>query len=311
MMDISRRDLLGGIAAAGLVSVANSVGGGLLKPKFRVAHMTDFHVQPELNAAKGMDLALRHAMSQKPDLVLCGGDLVMDAFAQDETRTALQWKIFQDLIHNHVNVPVHYTLGNHDVWGWNKKDSHTSGSEAKWGKKWFLDNFGYRETHHSFDMGGWHFVVLDNIWPTPDGFNGVLGPEQREWLDADLSTTKLPTLLITHIPLLSVTTLVGAFNVKEGEWRIGGDDMTKDLGDLMTILAKHPHVKVSLCGHEHMVDRVDYKGISYMCGGAVCGNWWKGIYNGFEPGYRIFDLYPDGTFTEKYLSWGWNPSFLN
>ena len=273
--------------------------------------MTDFHVQPELGAAKGMDLALEHAMKNHPDLVLCGGDCIMDGAAQDQARTALQWKIFKDLMDKHCKMPVHYTLGNHDVWGWNRKDSHTTGSEAEWGKKWFCDNFGYKETYHSFDRGAWHFVILDNILETTDSFNGALGAAQLEWLDADLATTTKPTLIVTHIPLISVTTLVGSYNSQANEWRIGGDDLTRDLATTMSIFAKHPHVKIALCGHEHMVDRVDYKGISYLCGGAICGNWWKGVYNGFAPGYRMFDLHDDGTFTEQYIAWGWNESFLS
>lgn len=309
MSQISRRDLVG-VAATSLLLPSLAHAFPFAKGTLRVAHMTDFHVQPELNAAKGMETALHHAMRQKPDLVLCGGDLIMDGFAQGEARTALQWKIFQDLIRANVKAPIHYTLGNHDVWGWNQKDSHTTGSEAKWGKKWFQDNFGYTDTHHSFDLGGWHFVVLDNIWSTPDGYNGILGPAQLEWLDHDLGQTSKPTLVISHIPLLSVTTLVGSYNKDSGEWNVGGSDMTKDLDAVQGIFAKHPQVKIALSGHEHMVDRIDYKGVSYLCGGAVCGNWWNGVYNGFEPGYRLFDLHADGKFEERYVAWGWDKSYL-
>lgn len=312
MNPLSRRDLLSaasGLAALGLAP--NLLASAPARKRtIRVAHMTDFHVQPELHADKGMAMALDHARLQKPDIILGGGDLIMDAFASDEARVTRQWNIFQGLIKEHCPAPIHYSIGNHDVWGWNKKDSHTTGSEAEWGKKWFMDQFGYHETYHSFDFGGWHFAMLDNILLTPDGFNGMIGPVQREWLDADLAATSKPTVVVTHIPILSVTTLAGAYNADKGEWNIGGDDMTKDIGEMFKIFEKHPHVKLALCGHEHMIDRIDYKGVTYMCGGAVCGNWWKGVYNGFAPGYRMLELHEDGAFETKMHFWGWNESFL-
>ena len=314
MDGISRRGLvgglLGGVASVGLGGLVTGAEASKRKGTIRVAHMTDFHVQPELNAPKGMAMALDHAHALKPDLILGGGDLIMDGFAQDEARTALQWKLFQKIAKAHIHVPVHYAIGNHDVWGWNKKDSHTTGSEAEWDKKWFLDALGYQNTYYSFDHGAWHFVVLDNILLTPDGYNGMLGDAQREWLDADLAATKKPTVLLTHIPMLSVTTLANSYSTQSGEWNVGGDSMTKDLDDLFKLFAKHRHVKLALSGHEHMIDRVDFKGVTYLCSGAVCGSWWNGPNDGFDPGYRLLDLHEDGTFEEKMLFWGWDKSFL-
>src|SRR5215211_3857967 len=36
----------------------------------RVAHLTDFHVQPELDAPRGMAKCLHHAQGRKPDLIM-------------------------------------------------------------------------------------------------------------------------------------------------------------------------------------------------------------------------------------------------
>lgn len=272
--------------------------------------MSDFHVQPELGAEKGMALALQHAMKQKPDLVLGGGDLIMDAFAQTEARTKLQWSIFTRLMKEHCKMPYKCTLGNHDVWGWSKKESQTDGSERLWGKKWFTDLLGYPNTYYSFNQGGWHFVVLDNIFLTPDGYNGVIEPAQMEWLAGDLASTKLPTLVLTHIPLLSITPVVGAYDPAKGEWNVGGNVMTKNLKDIQALFRKHAHVKIALSGHTHLLDRVDYDGVSYMCGGAVSGAWWQGNNANTPPGYRVLDLAADGTFQEKYMAWGWTNSLM-
>lgn len=298
--------LLGGAAAFALP-------GKLLSPAkkpLRVVHLTDFHIQPELRATEGSHAAFAHAMNlrPRPDLVLTGGDHIMDAFAQTEARTRLQWDLFDRLRKEHRNVRLEATIGNHDVWGWDKKESHTDGSERLWAKKWFSEFFGRTRTYTSFDHGAWHFVVLDNILLTPDGYNGVVDAEQIEWLKGDLAATKRPTLILSHIPLLSVTTLVGSYDTKTGEWNVGGDVMTKNLGELQAIFRRHPHVKLALSGHTHRIDRIDYEGVTYLCGGAVSGNWWNGPLGTFKPGYRVLDLHEDGNFDERFMAWGWKPA---
>jgi hypothetical protein len=308
--NISRRALL---AAGGSALAAAAIpSSALVRPakSLRVAHLTDFHIQPELRANEGSHAAFAHAMSQRPrpDLVLTGGDHIMDAFAQTEARTRLQWDLFDKIRQDHRSVPIHAAIGNHDIWGWNKKDSHTDGSERLWAKKWFADFFQRPLTYTSFDQGAWHFVILDNVLLTPDGYNGVVDDAQVEWLKADLATTSRPTLILSHIPLLSVTALVGSYDQKSGEWNVGGNVMTKNLAALQEIFRANPHVKIALSGHTHQIDRVDFDGVTYLCGGAVSGNWWKGPLGRFNPGYRVLDLHENGSFSEKFVEWGWKPN---
>ena len=160
----SRRELLIGGAATALspVSAIESLATAFAgKRTMRVAHMTDFHAQPELNAPSGMRKSLQHMMALKPrpSLILGGGDLIMDSFAATEERTALQWKIFSDILNAETKVPFRPTMGNHDVWGWNKNESKTTGNEAKWGDRWFCDQFGLTKPYYSFDMGRWHKLL--------------------------------------------------------------------------------------------------------------------------------------------------------
>jgi Icc protein len=303
MAQISRRDALAAGAATFLLP---SLALATPKRSLRVAHMTDFHCQPELGGGVGTDMAFAHAMKQKPDLVLMGGDVVMDSCAQTEARTRQQFDLYRAAEKKHVKVPIHYALGNHDIWGMDKKATGTTGSEVKWGKRWFLDEYGYSMPYHSFDQGGWHFVVLDNVLITPDGYNGFVDAEQVAWLKEDLAGTTKPTLILSHIPLLSITNFAESYDAAKGEWNVGGSLMTKNLDELRAIFTKNPHVKVCLSGHTHMLDRVDYSGVSYLCGGAVCGAWWKGPNGPFAPGYRVLDLHDDGKFEERYVTWGWH-----
>jgi hypothetical protein len=53
----------------------------------------------------------------------------------------------------------------------------------------------------------------------------------------------------------------------------------------------------------HQIDRCDFDRVSYVCGGAVCGNWWDGAFHRFPPAYLIFDLERDGAFKHRTVFW--------
>lgn len=100
--------------------------------------------------------------------------------------------------------PSYHVLGNHDCDMCSKRE--------------VLDNYGADyEPYYSFDMGGFHFIVLDPNYYTIDGKyysfeNGnyfdesyhpqrvlpVLPPEQVTWLREDLKQTKLPSVIFSH-----------------------------------------------------------------------------------------------------------------
>lgn len=309
----SRREVLAGaLLGAGAVSLG-------IAPRFayaverkrvlRVAHLTDIHVQPERKAGEGMAAALRHvqSLSDKPDLVLTGGDQVMDAFAADEARTKTQWELWRKVLKDECGLPLEHCLGNHDIWGWNKKDSRTEGSEARWGKKWAAEQFGVERLHRSFDRAGWHFIVLDSVQPQGDGYTAQLDTEQMSWLEEDLKkvSAKTPVLVLSHIPILSAAILMTQQVDEKGDRRVSGSVVHRDGREIKNLFAKHPNVKLCLSGHLHLVDRVDYCGVSYVCNGAVSGAWWKGKNHDFSEGYGVINLYDDGSFDNEYVTYGW------
>ena len=44
--------------------------------------------------------------------------------------------------------------------------------------------------------------------------------------------------------------------------------MVSDVKKLKDLFLRHPYVKLALSGHMHQVDRVNYQGVNYICGGA-------------------------------------------
>lgn len=332
MNNITRRDLLrklgvGALAlGAGIVAPTVKDGAGnVLSPasadtprrmngarrSIRVAHLTDMHVEPELHAAEGFAKALRHVQSQKdrPELILFGGDHVMDSMAQDDARTDLQWKLFHSVYNSECSLPHESCIGNHDVWGWTKSKAQTTGSEPNYGKQRACDELKLSGRYRSFNTAGWHIVILDSIYPKEESYRGLLDEEQFAWLEDDLkANTTAPILVMSHIPLFSITPFIDIALNDELNYKISGSSVHGDSNRFRTLVKSHPNVKIALSGHTHLIDRVDYNGVSYLCGGAVSGAWWRGP-NGHgdcAEGYSLLDLYEDGSFDHEYAAYGWN-----
>jgi len=303
-MAFARRELMA--AAAGAAIGREWIGFGQAAKPVRVAFLTDFHIQPEQRAGEGSAAAIRHAMALKPapDVIIGGGDLIMDGFAAEEARTKVQFDLLRRTLAENTDRPFYPVLGNHDVWGWDEKASKTTGKEPKWGKRWFLDEFQRDRSYYAVEHGGWRLVVLDTVFRTPDGYNGRIEDEQFEWLRGQLQTEK-PVLIASHIPLFAPCTMMYGYNPQTGWWNVGGNLMTKNFNDVKKLFDERPNVKVCLSGHIHLQDRYDYNGVGYLCGGAVSGAWWGGRFHDFDPAYLVLDLWPDGRWEHRFVSWGW------
>lgn len=326
---LDRRDVirLGGLAAAAGVLAPSGFLKASSRPSepqgrtrsLRIAHLTDFHIQPEREAAEGVAACFAHVMAQsdKPSMIVTGGDLIMDGFASDEARTKVQWELFTKSIADHCPVPIRHALGNHDIWGWNKGKSNTSGNERNWGKTWAVETLGMPKRYHSFDEGAWHFIVLDSVQVDPSDPNGYIGrvdDEQWEWLEADLkANASKPTLVVSHVPILTATVMTGNADAKSNQRKIEGGLVHTDAGRLIDLFAKTRAadgrgaggVRCCVSGHIHQVDRVDFRGVSYFCNGAVCGAWWKGPQGDCREGYALMDLNDDGSVERTYVPYGW------
>jgi len=276
----------------------------------RLAHLTDVHVQPELAAEKGFAACLRHVQdrSDPPEMILFGGDCVMDVFAQGAERCRTVAGSWRRVLAAECSLPSVSAIGNHDVWGWNKPRSGTSGDEAGWGKRWAEELLGLDRRYHSRDLGGWHLVVLDSTFPRGDEYVARLDDEQFDWLAAELATTPIttPVVVLSHIPIFSAASFLDGQNERSGDWQVPGAWMHIDLRRIKDLFLRHPQVKLCLSGHLHLVDEVRYNGVTYVCNGAVSGAWWKGDHQECRPGYGLVDLHADGSFSCGYEVFGWS-----
>lgn len=302
---------LGGAAAvaapfAKAVAAAPLPSGAERKRVLRFAHLTDVHIEPELKAAAGAAQCLHHAQSlaEPAELIVTGGDVVFDVFGVDQARTDLLAKLWRDTLKNECSLPVRAAIGNHDIRPWGKSDA--VGGE---GKAWAVNFLGIERRYYAFDQAGWRFIVLDTVQPDGDVYTGKLDAEQRAWLETELKQLAgaKPVVIVSHIPILTLTTLI-ADNKRyaEGEISVPASWMLQDGTSIHELLREHANVKLCLSGHMHLLDRCELDGVTYLCGGAVCANWWKGPRQKVDEGYGLVDLFDDGHFDYAYTPYGWN-----
>jgi len=326
--DVSRRSLLKSAA----VSVVTAAAGGVLvqreargqlvaaepttpSPKrvLRFAHPTDIHVQPELRGAQGMDQAFKHLMGlkDKPEMILVGGDLPMDTASADYARSSMLWKLYLQILKDNVpaSMPIHHTIGNHDIWGRDEAACHATGKEPYYGKQWYLENFEYPKTYYSFDQAGWHFIILDSFDLIPhskDYIARIVG-EQLAWFKADLAATPAttPIVVVTHVPIVSISNFFDESAEIDQDVTVMHTRIHMDFQDLDALFTQYRNVKLCLSGHLHQLDKATYNDVTYICDGAVCGDKWKGSRRHTPEGYGVIDLFADGTFAHQYVTYGW------
>jgi 3',5'-cyclic-AMP phosphodiesterase len=355
--DLNRRDMLKvlGLGAGGAAILAaggcgtggptdRRATGAVLNPArsrvVRICHFTDSHIRPEHNAVLGVQTAWQHVMNQpdRPDVVVLGGDNIMFSMDQTEQTTAGLWDLWTRVQRDYCGLPVIPCLGNHDIWGWNKERSRTTGDEPRWGKRWASEIFQQERFYQQRDFGNWSMLVLDSIQPAGTSYEGRLDEEQFSWLESRLSA--LPqgqhVCVVSHIPIMNagslatdtrpiragLAELTGDPRDDGGGLLIGKGSMHMDMHRLLEAFSKRRQVRVCLSGHIHTLDRIDFDGISYCCSGAVSGMWWRNAEayqerlrtlapggpprpNRANSGYAMVDLFSDGSFTHEYAEFPW------
>ncbi len=305
-----------GAALAGMPSPVQAQPASANRRRvLRVAHLTDLHVQPNQagyhDSALGMAAAIRHAQSQpdRPELILFGGDMVMDSLAHSKAAVQAQWEVWDRVFAAEVKLPYKLCLGNHDVWGWGIHDQPEITRDPHYGKALAMERLGLKHRYYSFDQAGWHFIVLDSIqqdFATKSGYVATLDDEQFGWLGRELAATPAttPVAVLSHVPILAACVFFSRDTESSGSWLLPGSYCHIDARRIKDLFDRHPNVKVCLSGHVHLVDDVRYVGVRYLCNGAVSGNWWKGVYQEFPPAYALVDFYDDGTVDHRVIPYG-------
>ncbi|MEX2317262.1 MAG: metallophosphoesterase [Pirellulales bacterium] len=310
----SRRGFLRGVGgvtvAAGVTSFLPTTAisgqdttstGGL-----RFVHLSDIHLMMRRKSDAGLAACLDYIakLNPKPQFIMAGGDQCDNLRAEDIAGAKARLELFKSIWNAHTGLPTHYCLGNHDPVGWSNRN--VPRDDPQYGKQLMMNVLGMERRFYAFGAGGWRFIVLDNVEQTESGFKGEFVREQLDFVRNELREhAGVPTIVICHIPPISAEEFLGG-KIQAGEngWTVGYSRVTANPAELVAAI-EGSSVKCVLSGHIHHVEHIETHGQTFICGGAVSGNWWQGPLRGCPEGFGIVDCLRDGTFRYKYQDFGW------
>jgi 3',5'-cyclic AMP phosphodiesterase CpdA len=314
-MSITRREFIGGACAAGAAAALSTPGGDVLgmsparRPEeFSFVHLTDMHVTHKRKGDQGYRACIEsvRALKCKPRFALMGGDLGFDGNYSSKADFAEYIRLYKE-ISDGLGFPYYNCMGNHDVLGWSPRRK-VDVNDPDIGKKMIMDRLNWGEkSYYSFDYGGWHFVMLDSIYPvqSKDGpvYEPRIGREQLEWLAYDLGAAGgRPTVAVTHMAAFcNVGQIAGDPNHKA----MDGNMVLWDTRELRTILERHK-VKALLQGHSHDIEEYYYHGVWYLTSASAGGAWWAGDWVGSPQGYTVFHCKGE-ELTWEHVTFPWTP----
>ena len=221
------------------------------------AHDTESPVEEKVmtNYAERLTTFVDAMNAWPADAVIQLGDLVNGAFVMgaalgDVTRIAglLDEAI---VLLSDLESSLYHVLGNHDMYDLSKPE--------------VLAAMGIETGYYSFDISGFHFVVLDAEY-NPDGTDydhvfmrtkGFIPPTQLDWLVADLTATTLPTIVCVHQPIDS-----------DFEALAGGPPIVNNK-DVQRVLSESGVVIAVFQGHDHENRYAEIDGIHYVTFAAM------------------------------------------
>ena len=191
-------------------------------------------------------------------------------------------------------VPMFHVMGNHDNDGGIPREGDIDFNAAERYRR------SMGPTHYSFNLGGTHYIVLDNIvYLNSEGridtYEGITGkrdhdhyvtPDQLEWMKKDLATVRdknAPLIVAFHSPMMRYkggftgSKIISHFQDKDGR--------AEDLFNEFTALFKEFSDVHFISGHSHQNmlcygsdDSSTYPYISNIVEhniSGVCGCWWQ------------------------------------
>lgn len=267
---------------------------------FTMVFMTDIHLQPELIAVEGFRKAIDTINKLNPELVITGGDNIMDALNQTQSRTDSLYNLYLREV-KRLKMPVHHAIGNHEPFGLSSQGKIDS-TNALYGKRIYQQKLG--KCFYSIEHKNWKFFVLDPIeYNSANKTHGLIKQEQLAWIKNELAKTKknTPIAIVLHIPLLSSIS-----QINNGATAPNSVGLVVENSKQVLDLFQDHNLKLVLQGHLHILEDNYVKDIHFITGGAVCSGWWKGKRDGLEEGF-VYLTFEGEKFSWKYVDYGWEP----
>ncbi len=304
MMDRRRFLAASGAAAISLgwPKQASWAAPGGSRESLRVLFFTDIHARVEWDTPEAMSSAARQMNEQRADLALCGGDCITDGFQASRAAVAHRWQAYREHLRDELSPRLLTAIGNHDLVGAVPEDGSEPEPDPRVA---FREELDIPRTFFSSEAAGYHIILLDSVQVTGDAmkYRGYIDEVQLAWLRGELARVRpeTPIVLVSHVPLLT-----SFFQATAGhEQAAPRNRVVVNNREVLDCFAKH-RLHLVLQGHLHVNEMLRWRGTTFITGGAVCGQWWRGPWHGTDAGFGVLTLRPDRVDWE-YKKIGWVP----
>jgi len=151
---------------------------------------------------------------------------------------------------NEFAGPKYHVLGNHDT-------------DLGFSKAQTMEWWGMPARYYSFDVGGWHFVVLDGNDKNPGKWSGYVryvAQDQLDWLAKDLASTDAPVVVFSHQKL-------------ESDGGVANSSAVRAVLEKANQDAGWGKVLACFCGHHHTDGLTEIQGIRYIHVNSMSYKW--------------------------------------
>ena len=226
--------------------------------KFSFIYLPDIHLEPDSAILANFERIVKKVNKLDPDFVITGGDMIYTAKNTNDKNAERLFDLMDEKFKT-FKMPVHLTMGNHEVVGI-LPNSGIDNSHPKWGKRLYQKRYGNR--YQSFTKYGYKFFLLDGITILQEKMNYGLGVDsvQIEWIKNELSETdkSFPIVISIHSPIISPRAMSNA----------NTSALTENAKSVLDLFKYH-NLKMVLQGHNHTFMNLEIGGIHFICGGST------------------------------------------
>lgn len=229
--------------------------------KFSFVFLPDLHLRSDSSVTADFNRVAKQVNKLHPDFIIAGGDMIYTAKNGDEKNARVLFDVM-DAEFSKFKMPVHLTMGNHEVVGI-LPESGIVPSHPQWGKGMYQQRYGNR--YKTFEFSGWKFFLLDGIEILEKEMNYTSGVDsvQMEWIKNELQKTdkSVPVVISIHTPLVNPKAM--------------SDSKSRALSEnaeAVLNLFNGYNLKMVLQGHNHKYMNLLVDGIHFISGGSTFYN---------------------------------------
>ena len=220
----------------------------------------DFNLGRKLTqySVEVIDKLINKINEDKPDVSICLGDLIEDTFNHDID--IINYTYIWNKLKN-IQVPFYSVMGNHDLRTMNSR-------------KELEEIMGYKNATFSFDLKGYHFIILttdirEDLGEDDGGIYKAQCMSEKEiaWLKEDLEKNQLPCIIFTHFGLAEDRQIGNYWFEKNPE-----DGLMSNRKEVKKIIKSNENIIAIFNGHQHWTKQLKEDGKVYYIVGSLIDN---------------------------------------